>query len=77
LMGQTTSKGVTTSHYAVCYVPAYYLSTDIGSTPLPGGSWQITLSGQISQANWAIHAQMTDVVFQQAHCPPSEQNLLS
>jgi hypothetical protein len=75
LMGQTTSKGVTSYRYAVCYVPLYYLSTDIGTDPLRGGTWQITLSGQISNANWTTRAQMTDTVFQQSYCPPSQQNL--
>src|SRR5262249_39960164 len=27
LMGESTSKGATSSHYAVCYVPSYSLST--------------------------------------------------
>jgi hypothetical protein len=75
LMGQTTSKGVTTSHYAVCYVPLYFLSDDTGTDPLPGGSWQMTLSGQVDSAYWTTRAQMTDVVFQQNYCPPSQQHL--
>ena len=40
LMSQTSAKGVTTYHYAVCYVPPYYLSTDIGTDPLMGGTWR-------------------------------------
>ena len=75
LMGQTTTKGVTTSHYAVCYVPLYFISNDTGTNPLPGGSWQMTLSGQVSSASWTTRAQMTDVVFQQNYCPPTQQNL--
>jgi len=75
LMGQTTSKGVTTSHYAVCYVPLYFLSDDTGTDPLPGGRWQMTLSGQVDSAYWTTRAQMTDVVFQQNYCPPSQQHL--
>src|SRR2546421_2559843 len=75
LMGQTTTKGVTTSHYAVCYVPLYFVSNDTGTNPLPGGNWQITLSGQVSSASWTTRAQMTDVVFQQNYCPLSQQNL--
>lgn len=75
LMSQTTSRGVTTSHYAVCYVPPYYKSSDIGTDPLAGGSWQVTLSGQISSANWTTRDNMTDVTFQQTYCPSSEQNL--
>jgi hypothetical protein len=75
-MGQSTSKGVTSYHYAVCYAPLYYLSTDTGTNPLQGGTWQITLSGQIDSATWNTRAQMTDATFQQNYCPPSEQNLL-
>jgi hypothetical protein len=75
LMDQTTSRGVTTSHYAVCYVPLYFISNDTGTDPLPGGSWQITLSGQLSSATLTTRAQMTDVVFQQTYCPASQQNL--
>lgn len=75
LMGQSTSKGTTTYHYATCYVPTYSISTDTGGTPLAGGTWQITLSGQISSARWAVNAQMTNTTFQQTYCPTSEQNL--
>ena len=75
LMGQSTSKGTTTYHYAVCYVPPYHLSTDTTNYPLAGGTWQVTLSGQISSANWTTRDNMTDVVFQQNYCPSSEQNL--
>jgi hypothetical protein len=75
LVGQTTTKGVTTSHYAACYVPLYFLSNDTGTDPLPGGTWQITLSGQVSSASWTTRAQMTDVIFQQNYCPLSQQNL--
>ena len=75
LMGQTTSKGVTTYHYAVCYVPRYFVSDDTGTDPLPGGTWQMTLSGQLSNATWTTRAQMTDVVFQQNYCPTTQQNL--
>jgi hypothetical protein len=74
-MGQTTTKGVTTYHYSACYVPLYFVSNDTGTDPLPGGSWQMTLSGQVSSANWTTRAQMTNVVFQQNYCPPSQQNL--
>jgi hypothetical protein len=75
LMGQSISKGMTTSHYAVCYCPPYSIAFDTGGTPLLGGTWQITLSGQISSARWAINLQMTDAPFQQAYCPSAEQNL--
>lgn len=77
LMNQTTSKGTTTYYYSVCYVPTYSESTNTSGTPLPGGSWQITLSGQITTATWHVNAQMTGVQFQQTYCPASEQNLIS
>jgi hypothetical protein len=76
LLSQSTTKGVTSSRYAVCYVPPYYLTTDIGTDPLAGGTWQIALSGQLSSANWTTRAQMTNTTFQQNYCPASEQNLL-
>ena len=75
LMSQSTSKGTTTSHYAVCYVPPYYLSSDTGTSPLSGGVWTMTLSGQISSATWTTRDDMTDVTFQHTYCPASEQNL--
>jgi hypothetical protein len=75
-MGQSTYKGVTTSHYATCFVPFYSISTDTsGGGPLPGGTWTTALSGQVSSASWYVNAQMTDAPFQQSHCPSSEQNL--
>lgn len=75
LMGETTVKHVTTYHYAVCYVPPYSLTSDTGGTPLPGGVWNIDLSGTLSSATWYVNALMTDVAYQQQHCPVSEQNL--
>jgi hypothetical protein len=75
LLSQSTTKGVTTYHYAACYVPPYSISTDQGTDPLAGGAWAITLSGQISRASWTTRAEMTDVAFQQTYCPSSEQNL--
>jgi hypothetical protein len=75
LMDQTTSRGVTTSHYAVCNVPRYFMSDDTGTDPLPGGSWQMALSGRASSVTFTTRAQMTDVVFQQTYCPASQQNL--
>jgi len=75
LMDQTTSRGVTTSHYAVCDVPLYFMSDDTGTDPLPGGAWQISVSGQVTSATLTTRAQMTDVVFQQTYCPASQQNL--
>jgi hypothetical protein len=76
LVGSTTSQGTTTYHYAVCYCPPYYLSSNTGTKPLPGGIWTIALSGQIATASWTTTADMTDVTFQQSHCPATEQNLL-
>jgi hypothetical protein len=75
LMGQTSSRGTTTSHYAVCFVPPYYSSNDIGAAPLNGGTYQITVSGSISSSTWQTNAQMTDVNYQQSYCPASERNL--
>jgi len=76
LMGQSTSKGVTTNHYATCYVPPYSIASNTGGTPLAGGTWQISLSGQISNANWTTRDDMTSPTFQQTYCPTSEQNLV-
>lgn len=75
LMGQTTSKHVTTYHYAVCYVPPYSILTDVGGTPLIGGSWSLALSGSLSTATWYVNVEMTDAQFQQSHCPTQQQNL--
>jgi hypothetical protein len=75
LMGQTTSKGTTTSRYAVCYVPPYSMASNTGGWPLAGGTWQVALSGQISSATWYGRLQMATVSFQQGFCPASEQNL--
>lgn len=75
LMSQSTSKGVTTSFYETCYVPLFYESSNTGTDPLPGGAWQITLSGQIQNASWTTRAEMAYVNFQQNYCPSSEQNL--
>lgn len=76
LIGQTTMKHVTTYHYAVCYVPSFSLSNDIGGVPLAGGSWGIVMSGALSSATWNVNALMTDAHYQQASCPASEQNLV-
>jgi hypothetical protein len=73
--GASTSNGQTTYTYATCYVPPYAISTDQGTDPLSGGTWSITLSGQISQASWITRVQMADVAFQDSYCPVSEQNL--
>jgi hypothetical protein len=69
-----TSKGV--SYYKVCVVPPYYASSDTGTSPLAGGTWTVTLSGSISSASWKAQVTMTDVGFQQANCPASEQNII-
>lgn len=75
LVGQTTSRHTTTSHYAVCYVPPYAVATDTGGTPLPGGTWSVVLSGSLSSATWNVNLQMTDALYQQSHCPAAQQNL--
>lgn len=76
LVGSSTSNGSTSSHYEVCYVPPYALASNTGGTPLAGGTWQITLSGNVSKVTLSETAQMADVTFQQASCPVSEQNLV-
>ena len=70
-----TSQGV--SYYEVCVVPPYYASTDTGTNPLGGGTWTVTLSGSISSASWKAQVTMTDVNFQRANCPVSQQNIIS
>ena len=70
-----TEKG--TSYYEVCVVPPYYASTNTGTRPLAGGTWTVTLSGSLSTASWSAQVTMTDVSFQQANCPPSQQNIIS
>jgi hypothetical protein len=35
------------------------------------------LSGSISSASWTAQVTMTDVYFQQANCPASQQNIIS
>src|SRR6266576_3658424 len=69
-----TTQGI--SHYKVCVVPPYYASTDTGTNPLAGGTWTVSLSGSISSASWQAQATMTDVNFQRANCPVSQQNIL-
>jgi hypothetical protein len=86
LVGSTASKGETINHYAACFVPAYSLVHNISGMPLPGGVWQITLSGDITtvpyqdylsyHGGFSVTGEMTDTPFQQQHCPLSEQNLL-
>ena len=76
LVPSTTSNGGAINHYQICYMPPYALATDTGGMPLPGGTWQITLSGNVSKVSFSETAQMADVSFQQANCPSSEQNLI-
>lgn len=67
-------KGI--SYYEVCVVPPYYASSDTGTSPLAGGTWTVTLNGSISSASWSAQVTMTDVYFQQANCPASQQNII-
>jgi hypothetical protein len=71
-LGQT--KGL--SYYEVCVVPPYHLSNDSGTGTLAGGTYTVTLSGSITSASWQAQVNMTDVYFQQANCPASQQNIL-
>lgn len=76
LVGSSTSRGLTTNHYQVCYVPPYSTTSGTGGTPLAGGSWQISLTGDVTNVRYTVDAEMTDIMFQQQHCPASEQNLV-
>jgi hypothetical protein len=76
LVGSSTSKGGTTDHYQVCYVPAYSLSSNVSGRPVPGGTWQVALSANSSKVTFSLRAHMTDVNFQQQSCPESSQNLV-
>lgn len=79
-VASSTSKGTTTNEYETCFVPPYSMSSDTGGTALsaayPGNPWSMTLSGSISNATWYLNALMTDVTYQKANCPASEQNLV-
>jgi hypothetical protein len=85
LVGSTTSKGQTINHYEVCFVPGYSLAHNIGGRPLPGGLWQIKLSGDVTtvpyqdylsyHGGFSVTSDMSDTVFQQQYCPASERNL--
>lgn len=70
-----TTQGI--SYYKICVVPSYYASTDTGTRPLAGGTWTVSLSGAISSASWKAQVTMTDVNFQKANCPTSQQNVIS
>jgi hypothetical protein len=76
LVGSTTSRGVTTDHYQVCYVPGYARSSNTSGSPLPGGTWTISLSGSFSSATYKVTGTMADVTYQQQYCPPSQQNIV-
>ena len=52
----STSRGV--SYYEVCVVPPYYASSDTGTNPLMGGTWNVTLNGSISSASWKAQVTM-------------------
>ena len=58
LVGSTTSKGVTTSDYKACYMPPFSISSGGGGTPIPGGTWSVTLSGDISSATFTDNVEM-------------------
>lgn len=75
LIDSSTSKGVRTDHYQVCYVPSYSPVNDVAGASLPGGTWQIALSGSLSSVRFKQTADMTNVEFQQRSCPPSQQNI--
>jgi hypothetical protein len=68
-----TKQRVTQDHYQVCITPTYSLSSDIGGTPLGGGTWTINLAGNFSQAAYSTTAIMADVTYQQQYCPTSQQ----
>jgi hypothetical protein len=63
--------------YEVCVCPPYYASNNNSTNPLAGGTWTITLSGQVKSATWETNVQMTYVNYQQQNCPASEQNIIS
>ena len=62
--------------FATRYVPAYSVTSNVGGRPLPGGTWQIALSGNSSKVTFGLRAHMTDVNFQQQYCPESSRNLV-
>lgn len=74
--GVYTGSGQGVSYYEVCAVPAYYASTNTGTSPLAGGTWTVTLSGSISSASWTAQVTMTDVNFQRQNCPTSQQKII-
>jgi hypothetical protein len=75
-MKSTTDKNVTTNYYAVCFCPPFSLTTHTGTDPVPGGTYTLTLSGNITKASYTTRADMAyPTRFQQAYCPTSQQNL--
>jgi hypothetical protein len=77
LMSQTKLKGgAVKSYYAVCVMPPFFLSTNTGTNPLPGGTWTFNLSAQATSVTYEVQAFMGYPDQQQLYCPPGEQNLL-
>lgn len=70
--GVSTGMGV----YGVCVVPPYFAATNTSFNPLAGGTWTITLSGQIKSVSWTTRALMANVNFQTLNCPPAQQNII-
>ncbi len=76
LMSQTKLKGgAIRNYYAVCVMPLFYLSTNTGTDPLPGGTWTFSLTTQASTVSYEVRGIMGYPDQQQAYCPASEQNL--
>jgi hypothetical protein len=76
LMGSSTTKGVTTDHYSVCYVPTYERTHDTSGVALAGGTWSLSVSGSVKNVTLKLRSDMTDVNYQLTYCPQSEQNLV-
>lgn len=76
LTGTGTSHGQTTVNYVVCFVPPYSVATNTGGTPLPGGTWTASLTGDFTSGTLHVDAVMSDVNYQQTRCPVSQQNLV-
>lgn len=84
--GGKSEKKPPVNHYEVCFVPPYAVANDSGGTPLPGGAWTITLSGDLTtvpyrdylswHGGFSVTAEMTDVAFQRSYCPASQQELV-
>jgi hypothetical protein len=76
LVASSTDRGVTTNHYQACFVPSFSLANNVGGPSLLGGTWQMGVSGSLTQARFNVDAEMADVTFQQQHCPALQQNLV-